>query len=337
KALLKTVLAGLLSSITLLLLRRWWAPVTPRPEPLFTSPALWLGLYRILAQWREWWSAPLLGGLTLLAALGAWLPRGRESLIRYGYLALVAASVAFAASVYTQDELVGFFPSDIPRLLVYAIPVLVPPGMLVLEGFFRPLPAPELPRGGGSFAAAVLALAGALAPLATQDRYRRVDLRGPHDGRLVLALCRESLAFASRLERGKPVLYEPEARAFPSVGSDPAYLERMRWFLREGWGPRPQYQTGEVLMEDRDASVLIPCFRPSEWTLVLTLSSAEPLALGVSLNGTPLGELSLGLDATRYKLPVHAEALYRGDNRLELHARGVGRARLHELAIHPVS
>jgi hypothetical protein len=111
----------------------------------------------------------------------------------------------------------------------------------------------------------------------------------------------------------------------------------MRWFLREGWGPRPQYQTGQVVMEERDASVLVPCFRPSEWTLVLTLSAREPLALGVSLNGIPLGELSLGQDAARYKLPVHAEALYRGDNRLDLHARGPGRARLHELAIHPVS
>ena len=89
-------------------------------------------------------------------------------------------------------------------------------------------------------------------------------------------------------------------------------------------------------MEDGDAAVLVPCFRPSEWTLVLMLSSREPLALGVSLNGTPLGELSLGRDVTRYKLAVHAEALYRGDNRLEFHARGVGRARLHELAIHPV-
>jgi hypothetical protein len=313
------------------ILRSYWAPLAPIPEPSPSLSGLLLGASRILGQWREWVPGTLVPGLVLFAALGVATARGRTFLVRYGFVGLVAVGVAFAASLYTRDtDVVPFFPTDIPRLLLYALPVAIPAGLLTLEPGGASLLRPSVRLG---IPALVLAVLMAAAPALTQDRYRRADLRGPKDGRYLLAFCRQTLAMADRLAKGRPVSYDVDARAFASLGSDPAFLERMRWFLKDGWGNRPQYGTGPAVMEEARASLVLPCFDPAPWALVLTLSAAEPTPLRVALNGHPLGEVQVGAEPERDKIQVGPGDLFRGDNLIEFEGRpGV---RLHDLAIHP--
>jgi hypothetical protein len=316
---------------------RAWAPQVGGAGGVPGWDTFWLAVYRILAGAGHWWAAALLLGVTPLALLGALRPAARPLLARHGFLLALTLALPFAASVYTDDERnVPFFPADIPRLLLYALPLLLPLALLALDTFW---PSLELPSGARSAPGALRALAAIgvvaalVAPLLALDRYRRLDLRGPRDGRRLLALSRESWSFARRLERGRTVNYEPEARRFSPAISDPHHLERMRWFLREGWGPAPQYGLGRVVMVEERASIVLPCLSPAGLELALTLSAPAPARVRAELNGHALGEVAVGAEPSESRLRVAAAALFRGDNSLTLLAPPGARARLHELLV----
>jgi hypothetical protein len=299
--------------------------------------AFWLAVYRILAGAGHWWNAALLAGVTPLALLGALRPAARPFLLRHGFLLALTLALPFAASVYTRDsQNVPFFPADIPRLLLFALPLLLPLALVALDALWPGLglPAGEhpLPRGR-RVAAALAALAVVVAPLVALDRYRRIDLRGPRDGRLLLALSRESWSFARRLERGRPVSYEPEARRFSPAISDPHLLERMRWFLRDGWGPAPHYGLGPVVMAEDAASIVLPCLRPADLDLSLTLSASAERVLRVLVNGRGVGEALAGPEPQLSRIRVPGRLLFRGDNLLGLDASGGPPARLRGLEL----
>lgn len=169
---------------------------------------------------------------------------------------------------------------------------------------------------------AALATAAVVAfPLLALDRYRRVDLRGPRDGPLLLAVSRQSLAFARRLEASRTLAYDVATRRFRPGQDEPRYLERMRWFLRDGWGDKPHYATGPATMRARTATLLLPCLRPDEMTLTLLLRAPETAALSVTLNGRELHRAAFAGDL-RLKVRVPAGTLFRGDNVLALVAAG---------------
>jgi hypothetical protein len=113
-------------------------------------------------------------------------------------------------------------------------------------------------------------------------------------------------------------------------------MARMRWFLRQGWGRFPWHQTGEVLMEEPEATVLLPSFGGSGLDLQLTLSAPGALLLDVAVNGHPLERLALTPDPRAHAVRVPANLLFRGDNLLTLaRESGGGPPRLHRLAIRP--
>jgi hypothetical protein len=184
--------------------------------------------------------------------------------------------------------------------------------------------AASRPRwAAAAWAAAALA---ALLPILAVDRYRRLDLRGPRDGPYVLALGRESWRAARRLERGEAVVLDPAGFTW-----DPASREelgRMRWFLREGWGDHPHYGTGEVVMHEPRASVLLPILTPRDVGVALDVVP-RPAALALEVNGQPAGQWT---GAVR----IPARLLFRGDNVLTLVAvDGTRGARLRALAFEP--
>ncbi len=334
--------AAIAAALATMEVLRSWAPQLSSELPLVGADVVWLALYRILAGWRDWWQSVLLGGLLPLAALGACRVAARPYLKRNVYLILLTLVLPFAVSVRNDDtRQVPFMAQDIPRVLLLALPVLLPLALVAVDRVRPHLAEPPPPLRVPAWADRAAGVAGLVLlalPLAVVDRYRRVDLRGPHDGRLVLALTRESLAFAQRLERGKPVAYAPEARRFSPGKSDPHLLERMRWFLRDGWGPMPHYAMGNVVMQAKQASLLLPCFQPADWELLVTLSAPRETHLGVEANGRKLGEVAVGLEPERYRLEVPAAALVRGDNLLTLVAEGdAPEARLHELVVRPIS
>lgn len=320
------------------LLRGWPAWLSPDSSPPPTWEVFWLAAWRILEGWRFWWLPALLLGLTPAALLGALRAEARPFLWRYGWLLAAAWGLPFLASVYTDDQKsVPFFPDDIPRLLIYAVPPLLHLALLALDRVRAewqavPGPPPTWRRGWLGWGLTLALLLGTHLGL---DPYRRADLRGPRDGPLVQALCSQSLAQARRLESGRPVALDVSARLFDPRRSDPRHLERMRWFLRAGWGFRPHYQAGPARTEERRATLLLPCLRPADWTLTLRLGVPAAQRLELKLNGRALATLALSPAEPRYQAAVPAALLFRGDNELALEAEAPG-LQLEQLRLQPV-
>ena len=322
RALARTAAAALAVGAVNLGLGRW-VPHIASGAALPDPETFWLAVYRILEGVEGWWAAALLYGLTPLAVVGALRPAARPFLWRHAYFIVLTLGLPFAAAVYTDSRLVPFFPSDVPRLLLFALPLLLALALFAL-GQVSPEPGAGRVRSWRYRAepvAAAAALAFALAlPWAALDPYRRLDLRGPRDGRLLLAFCRQSLAFAERLERGRLVDYEPESRRFEPQRSEPRLLERMRWFLRDGWGPMPHYGMGAVVMQAGQASIVLPCLRPADLDLTLELSAPAPTPVSLRVNGRGWTAAQVDAERTPVRGRLPAALLFRGDNLLQLSA-----------------
>jgi hypothetical protein len=313
----------------------WWTlhlrGSMPRFEPLPAAAAA-------AGAWREWMGPVLLGGLTPLGALGGLRSPARPLLRRYGWLLVVTFAAPLAAASYTGEGDPGhFFAADVPRLLLYALPVVIALALVALDRFWAHLgPAPaalDLPHAG-RVAAGLLAAAAAVSPFLFVDRYRRIDLRGARDGPYVLGLVRETLRTAGRLERGQAVFFDPTTQRFDWGESDPGDLSRLRWFLREGWGDLAHYGTGDIVMQQGQATLILPCFRPRELDLELVLDVPQGQRLTVAVNGRPLAEAPP--DGGRFVVPVPAALLFRGDNVVSLaSSTGAGGARLRGLGLAP--
>lgn len=339
RALLDALLVAAPALALTWLLRAWWTPYLPEAAgQALGSDVFWLALWRILSGAERWLAPALLLGATPLALLGLLRPAGRSFALRHGYLLAVTWALPFAASVYTDDVAsLPFFSDDIPRLLLYALPPTLHLALVALRA-----PGPRDDQGAPPHRAhlwrtrtALVAIVATLAfPLLALDRYRRVDLRGPRDGPLLLAVSRQSLAFARRLAAGRTLAYDVAARRFRPGRDEPRYLERMRWFLRDGWGDKPHYGVGPATLRARHATLLLPCLRPAPLSLTFVLRAPASSALAVSLNGRELGRARIEGHA-RLKVHAPADALARGDNLLALDTPDGAAVELLDLRVQP--
>jgi hypothetical protein len=312
---------------TAYVLRRVWTPHLEPPLPAASPGTLILALHRFHDSLLEWWPATLLAGVTPLAVLGTF--RNAAAPIRP-----VALYIAALALVPPFLNPVTFFSSDVPRLLLYTVPVAIPLAITALRPPGPPLAAPEWLRGRRlGPATAALAAVCALAPLAMVDRYRRADLSGPRDGPYVLAVSHETGRAARRLARGEEIVLDPRERRFVWGESHPSEMDRMRWFLRDGWGQRAHYGTGEVVMHEPRASLLLPVMEPRRLAVEVHVQAPERTVLDAAVNGRVIGSWAAGPESGPHALDVPAAALFRGDNELTLAARdGVPGARLRRLS-----
>lgn len=320
------------------LLRLWWVELPEQASGGFALDQLGPALQSLLQAWPDWWLPVLLSGALPLAVVGALRRGARPLLERYALLAAISLALPFAAASYVgQGGLTAlFFSDDVARLLIYALPVVLPLalhglGLIRDAGVNGPRPRAHAQRW--------LALAAALvaaSPLATLDHYRRADLRGPRDGRRVLAFCRQSLAFARRLERGKLVDYAVHDRRFFVGRSYDHYLELMRWFLLDGWGHAPQYGVGPIEMQEPRATFVLPCFRPEPLLLTLDLGAETQTPVGVEVNGHPVGMLLASPATPRGRFVIPGDVLFRGDNEVALVTKHPGsRVRLGLIRVRP--
>lgn len=308
------------------LLRGTWAPhLGAGSGPGLGADALAVAVLSVVDHVGSWWRPLLLAGVLPLAALGAARATGRGYRHRYGLSLLALLALPFAAAVYPGDAgFAGFFAADIPRLLLYPLPLLWPLALLALD---RALPpwrlraAPPAPLAVSKpvAAAAWLAVAALVAGLAGGlDRYRRVDLAGLRDGPWVLGFARESLRAAARLERGLAVEFDPLQQRFAWGVSDPEELSRLRWPLRDGWGPLAHYGLHDVRLRGASAAFVVPVYTPAELRLALRLRAASPARLHVLLNGQRVGEAAATEAGADTVLSLPAGRLFRGDNELRL-------------------
>jgi hypothetical protein len=313
----------------------WWTPHLPPSLPRVEP---WVAAKAALLAWRDWAAPVLLAGLTPLAVLGALRPQARPLLRRYAYLPAVTFAAALAAATYAGEGGPGhFFAADVPRLLLYALPVVIALALVALDRVWphlrTPPAVPPLPKPWRAVAALV-AVGAAVAPFLAVDRYRRVDLRGARDGPYVLGLCRESLRTAGRLERGQAVSFDAATQRFAWGDSDPGELDRMRWFLRGGWGGLAHYGTGEIVMHEAEATLLVPAFRSRDLDLEVVTEAPPGTRLSITVNGRPVGETEPGGGRTVVTIPT--AVLFRGDNLATLSATdGQPGARLRRLGLAP--
>jgi hypothetical protein len=312
------------------LLRAWWTPHldTPVPAAALDTVRAALGNVHVFAV-RQRWAVGALLAVAAAALAASRRAEGRSLLARYGWVALAALFAPFFNPVV-------FSPGDVRRLLIHALPVLV---LVVLAALPRawgappPFPSPAVARHA-SLLAGVTAAAVLLSPLAL-DRYRRADLQGPRDGPYVLAFCRETLRTARRLQRGDRVTLDPAEREFQWGVSDPGRLDRMRWFLRAGWGPLPHYSTGEPEVRAARAELIVPAPAPRPLDLHLHLDAGGPAGGTLLVNGRAVGPWRAPGEGS-WRLPP--EVLFRGDNVVTLEdvpdAAGV---RLRRLTLAPAA
>lgn len=319
RALRAAALVALPALAVTALLRLWWTPQFRTPP--FHLPDLGLlplALERLVDSWGK--TGLLLGGLTPLAAIGAFTPAARSFRRRYGYLPAAFLILPFVAWIYDpRPGRVPFFGATVERLLIYAVPLLLPLALLAVDRVVR-LPAVSLrpsrpPRPLVNRAAALLALVLAAMPLWGLDRYRRIEILAPLHGPVVRALCRESLRMAARVARGDEVSFDP---AWSVTSETNPRLSRIRWFLRDGWGDFPCYGEGEIVMTGARASILLPCSRPQRLELRLSLSATRETVVGVEVNGLPLSPIRVLTEPGEQRLRVPRSALFRGDNLLSL-------------------
>jgi hypothetical protein len=321
-ALVKTAASAAGALATVALLRWWWAPVASLPR--LPAADAWRPLLGALWALRgEALAGLLLSGLLPLALAGAALPRSRTYLRRYGLVAVVMLAFPFAAFLNVGEARPPvLFGKNTDRLLLFAVPVLLPLALHAIEALLRRAPADPLAEAPASpwwSRAGWIATAAFLLALGLGlDRYRRADLRGSRDGPLLLALCRESLRVAGRLQRGGDVSFEPAAMRYRWGIDHPSEMARMRWFLRDGWGDLPHYSTGDARTTAAEAALSLPCFRPRPLAIELVLDASRPSAVGVRVNATSLGTRLVEPGPTTVALGIPADALFRGDNRLTL-------------------
>lgn len=317
--------------VTLILRGWWWRP--PAGESETGEASLLAAAVMALASWRQWLGPMLLLGLTPLAIAGGL--RRRRLAARYGWLAAILLAVPLFAASYVSGS---FFAADVTRLLVYALPLLVPLALVAVFPVAPPaetMPVARASSRASVVGAAVTAVIVISLPLLL-DRYRRIDLRGARDGPLVLALCRESLRAAPRLEQDRPVVLDAATTGYEWGVSPPEEMARMRWFLREGWGPRAHYGLGDVVMQEARASLLVPCLRPRELEAALRLDAPSPRPVELFVNGRRLGEGIVGSPGAEVVVRLPSDALFRGDNVLTLSAPGGPGVRFLSLKVWPV-
>ena len=325
RALRAALLAAVPALLVLLLLRFHWTPHLRTPHAPWNLELLRAAAATFREQWPDTARALLLSGLMPLALLGALCRAARPYLKRYGYLALLCVLLSLLAWINVPSPVpVALFGANTERLLLYALPLLIPLALVALERLLRRAALVPVPAGGRSRLLEGVGAAGLcvalLLPLLGVDRYRRLPLHEPRDGPLLLAFCRESLRTARRIERGEEVRLDPAQLRFAWGVSDPGGLFEMRWFLREGWGPLAHYGIDDVRMREPRATLVLPCLRPRDVGVTLQLVAAGPASFDVTLNGARAGRLDVAAGQSDVALRVPAPLLFRGDNLLTLSA-----------------
>ncbi len=309
-ALAETALVALPALLLLFALPLFWTPHLVGATT--AAPGLAAVAERFVAGGAQALNAALLAGLTPLALLGAFRKKGRSLRASAGYLVLAAFLAPFLNPT-------AFSAADLPRLQVYALPVVVALALVavdrVVPHLSPPPPASAPPRFLAPAALAASAVVFAL-PFLVVDRYRRLDLRGEPEAARVLAICRGTLATAARLQGGETV-------ALDAVR--PALEGRQRWFLGKGWAVG---ERAAELVSGRGI-LLIPLLAPGDLEVTLDLEGS----IGVArVNGE---RLPAPPGAVTLRLP--RALLFRGDNLLEVEgAAPDGRLRLRRMTIRPL-
>jgi hypothetical protein len=273
----------------------------------------------------------LLLGLTPLALIGVFTPRGRELRATWAPMALVYFLLPFAAWLYDpRPGRLPFFGETLHRLWIYAVPLMIPLALALWPRDATGRPPGAAPAAGRAWAGRAnvpgwigAALVASL-PLWALDDYRRGPLPERFNGPVVRALFGESLHVARAMGRGDKLRYDLEAE-LPGRATRRA---AQRFFLRSGWGAFPYLEPGAVQLEQPSGEISVPAGSSRPLYLQLTLSAPAPTLVRLERAGVELGRVEV---AERQAVGVWLEGLVRGDNTVRVVAAPGLRLHVYEL------
>jgi hypothetical protein len=258
----------------------------------------------------------LLGGLALLSALALRRDEARDYLRRHALTLVPLLGLPLFAAAYTGGgAATSFFADDVRRLLIYVLPFAAALAVRLDPAPGEPVafpPTPRLQQVAGGLVAVL-----AISPLAL-DRYSRADLSTSRDGPYVLGFTRETLRTARKLARGESVVLDPAERKFAWGVSPPNELSKLRFFLRDGFGPIAHYGIHDIKMRASSATLLVPLWEPRRLLIKARMDARESAWVTFRAGGTKVGEALVGPQAVEVTLAVDPERLFRGDNPIEL-------------------
>jgi hypothetical protein len=338
RALLETGIVAVPAILVLLTFRFWWTPYVTMP-PLSLDIAYFRDLLEFgRNSWVGWLKTVSLGGLTVLAVLGALRKTARPFLRRYGY---VLAAITLLPLINPYPYALPFLATEYNRYLLLALPCLLPLCLLAVDRFWRHRGSRVAPSGPNRVVE-LLAVSGVLlllaSPFVLADPYRRAD-PGLRRGRFVRAFLTHSLGTARRLEEGKRVVWDM-ATTRPAAKRDPDRRPLIvRWFLRDGWGVSRASYSKDVVMSEEEAGFLLPCFVPQDTRVALSMHAPQDTVLDVYVNGLPVGKAKPRPARQDYTFRIPAEALFRGDNLVTVASKGRGGLdppRLRRITLRPL-
>lgn len=312
-AVMRTLRAGLPALWVMALVRWMWAPQSETTR----GGADYLGaLGSIASNIRVFAPEYLLGGLGLAGLIALRDERARDYLREHSPTLLTLLALPLFAAAYTgEGAATSFFADDIARLLIYVVPFAA--GLAIHldpdHGEGRTFGTNKRVERG----AVALVLAFMLAPRAL-DSYSRVDLSISRDGPYVLGFSRETLRTARKLDRGEAVTFDPAERKFAWGVSPPGELGKLRFFLRDGFGPLAHYGIHDIRMRDTRATLILPVLTPRRLQATLVMDAKESAWVTFRAGGTKIGEALVGPQPVAVTLDIAAERLFRGDNTIEL-------------------
>ena len=266
----------------------------------------------------------LLGGLAIVGLLALCRTEARDYLAEHALTLVPLLTLPLLAATFTGEGAANsFFADDVKRLLIYVLPFVA-----ALAVHLDPDHAQRrLLRGTplSATAAKVLLLVLAVAPLGL-DRYSRMDLTTSRDGPYVLGAVRESLRTARRLERGDTVTFDPSERKFAWGVSPPNDLSKLRFFLRQGFGPLAHYGIHDIKMREPSATMIVPLIEVRPLKVTLHMDARTSAWITFLVGGVRVGEALVGPQAVAVTLDVSRERLFRGDNPVELRCENAATA-----------
>ena len=258
----------------------------------------------------------LLGGLGLAALFALGREEARAYLRRHAFTLLPLLALPLFAAAYTgEGAATSFFMDDVRRLLIYVLPFAAALAVHLDPAHGARPTLPSLPALHRVAQALVVVLL--LAPLAL-DRYARLDLGVSRDGPYVLGFTRETLRTARKLDRGDTVILDPAERQFAWGVTPPNELQKLRFFLRDGFGPLAHYGIHDIKMRGTSATLVIPVLEPRRLAIRATMDARESTWVTFLAGGGKVGEALVGPQAVTVTLDVAAARLIRGDNLIEM-------------------
>jgi hypothetical protein len=311
-----------------LLLRLMWRPqngvIRGGGDPLAVLGTILSSLPTIASDY-------LLGGLTLAAVLALREPEARAHLRRHALTLTPLLFLPLLAATYTGEGAANnFFADDVTRLLIYVLPFGAAIAVHLDPDHWRP----QRPDAGSAWARPAMFLTAlvALAPLAL-DRYSRLDFKTSRDGPYLLGTVRETLRAARRLDRGDEVVFDPVERKFAWGVSPPSELSKLRFFLRDGFGPLAHYGIHDIRMRQNLATLIVPVLDPRPVNVTLTMDARVSGWVAFFAGGAKIGEALVGPQAVSVTVEIPRAGLFRGDNPVELRCENASAAQPRVLRI----